>query len=191
MISHKHDVKSCFELARKLSPSLLIVEDIDTTGALDRNVSEHPLLGEFLQAMDGIVPNNGVITIATTNHSNKIDPALADRAGRFDRIIEVGLPMKVQRFKILNQLLNSMPTSSSVTRKLVDKVAASCDGLTGAWLSEVVTSSLINSLVDGRKSITKSDLISSAEEVMARRGLAYRINSYEPSNLESTRAYVQ
>ena len=191
MISAKHDVKSCFELARKLSPTLLIVEDIDTTGALDRNVASHPLLGEFLQAMDGIVPNNGVITIATTNHSNKIDPALADRAGRFDRIIEVGLPKRSQRFQILKQLLDKMSTSKSVTDCVIEKVAASCDGLTGAWLSEVATSSLINSLVENRTKISKDDLVASAKEVMDRRGLAYRISSYEPNNTKPEGVYVQ
>lgn len=191
MINKKHDVKSCFELARKLSPSLLIVEDIDTTGALDRNVSTHPLLGEFLQAMDGIVPNNGVITIATTNHSSKIDPALADRAGRFDRIIEVGLPKRVQRFQILNQLLVKVPTSKSITRNVIEKVATSCEGLTGAWLSEVVTSSLINSLVENRKYINREDLINSAKEVMDRRGLAYRISSYQSPVDDSSGVYVQ
>ena len=79
MLTGRHNVKSCYEIARKLSPTLLIIEDIDTTGALNRRISDHPLLGEFLQAMDGVVPNDGVITVATTNHSESIDPAIADR----------------------------------------------------------------------------------------------------------------
>ena len=71
-----------YERARQLSPTLIVVEDIDTTGGMDRRVADHPLLGEFLQCMDGMVKNSGVITVATTNHSGSIDPAIADRPGR-------------------------------------------------------------------------------------------------------------
>jgi len=146
MITGRSDIKSCFEMARKLSPTLLIIEDIDTAGALDRRASDHPLLGEFLQSMDGIVPNHGVITLATTNHSNKIDPAIADRPGRFDRIIEVGLPGKDQRFHIFHHLLKKLDLSRNVTLEVKEKLAKMTEGLTGAWIRAVVQDSLILAL---------------------------------------------
>ena len=191
MITGRQDIKKCYELARKVSPTLLIIEDIDTAGALDRRASDHPLLGEFLQSMDGVVPNHGVITLATTNHSNKIDPAIADRPGRFDRIVEVGLPDREQRFHIIDHHLKQMPMAPTVNREALERLAKNSDGLTGAWLREVVQSALIASIADERELITKDDLTASLKDILKRRGMAYRVAPYGNNNQESANAYVQ
>ena len=191
MITGRQDIKKCYELARKVSPTLLIIEDIDTAGALDRRASDHPLLGEFLQSMDGVVPNHGVITLATTNHSNKIDPAIADRPGRFDRIVEVGLPDREQRFHIIDHHLKQMPMAPTVNREALERLAKNSDGLTGAWLREVVQSALIASIADERELITKDDLTASLKDILKRRGMAYRVGQYDSDSKESANAYVQ
>ena len=67
----------------------MIIEDIDTAGTVSRRFTDHPILGEYLQAMDGMEPNDGIVIVATTNHTENIDPAISDRPGRFDRIIEI------------------------------------------------------------------------------------------------------
>ena len=41
--------------------------------------------------MDGFASSNNVVVLAATNRIELLDPALT-RAGRFDRIIEIGLP---------------------------------------------------------------------------------------------------
>lgn len=192
MITGRNDIKSCFKLARKLSPTLIIIEDIDTAGALDRRASDHPLLGEFLQSMDGIVPNHGVITLATTNHSNKIDPAIADRPGRFDRIIEVGLPGKEQRFHIFHHLLLKLDLSRNVTLEVKEKLAKSTEGLTGAWIRAVVQDSFILALSQGKTKIGKDHLFASLKDVMERRGMAYRVATYTPPQMAAKAdVYVQ
>ena len=189
MIGGRHDIKRCYEIARKLSPSLLIIEDIDTAGALDRRDSDHPLLGEFLQAMDGVVPNHGVITLATTNHSDKIDPAIADRPGRFDRIIEVGLPRKNQRYHILKQLLEKMDLDDTVDSSAINSLAKASDGLTGAWLRELVQSAFLTAYSSGENNISHEHLILSLKDVMKRRGMAYRVNGYSAENRDPASAY--
>ena len=192
MITGRNDIKSCFQMARKLSPTLLIIEDIDTAGALDRRASDHPLLGEFLQSMDGIVPNHGVITLATTNHSNKIDPAIADRPGRFDRIIEVGLPGKDQRFHIFHHLLQKLDIARNVTLEVKEKLAKSTEGLTGAWIRAIVQDSLILALSQDKTKIGKEHLLASLKDVMERRGLAYRVAPYAPPQAKpKADVYVQ
>jgi len=180
MITGRNDIKSCFEMARKLSPTLLIIEDIDTAGALDRRASDHPLLGEFLQSMDGVVPNHGVITLATTNHSNKIDPAIADRPGRFDRIIEVGMPGKEQRFHIFHHLLKKLDLARNVTLEVKEKLAKTTEGLTGAWIRAIVQDSLILALSQDKEKIGKEHLFACMKDVMERRGMAYRVAPYAP-----------
>lgn len=180
MITGRNDIKSCFEMARKLSPTLLIIEDIDTAGALDRRASDHPLLGEFLQSMDGVVPNHGVITLATTNHSNKIDPAIADRPGRFDRIIEVGMPGKEQRFHIFHHLLKKLDLARNVTLEVKEKLAKTTEGLTGAWIRAIVQDSFILALSQDKEKIGKEHLFACMKDVMERRGMAYRVAPYTP-----------
>ena len=101
MIRQRHDIKSTFKLARKLAPTLIIIEDIDTAGTVSRKFTDHPILGEYLQSMDGMDANNGILVLATTNHTENIDPAISDRPGRFDRIIEVPMPDKTQRKQII------------------------------------------------------------------------------------------
>ena len=82
MINQKNEVKSIFRLGRKLAPTLMIIEDIDTAGTVSRRFTDHPILGEYLQAMDGMEPNNGMVIIATTNHTENIDPAISGQAGQ-------------------------------------------------------------------------------------------------------------
>ena len=72
MIQQRNDIKSAFRLARKLAPTLIIIEDIDTAGTVSRRFADHPILGEYLQAMDGIEANEGVVVLATTNHTKTL-----------------------------------------------------------------------------------------------------------------------
>ena len=152
MITGRQDIKKCYELARKVSPTLLIIEDIDTAGALDRRACRPPtLLGEFLQSMDGVVPNHGVITLATTNHSNKIDPAIADRPGRFRPHCRgwpagqgTAVPHHPPAPETDGRRANGEPRS---TRALWQRPATV---LTGAWLREVVQTALIATSISGR-----------------------------------------
>ena len=182
MIRSRGSIKSVYERARKLSPSLIIVEDIDTTGGMDRRVADHPLLGEFLQCMDGMVKNSGVITLATTNHSQAIDPAIADRPGRFDRVIEVGLPGLEQRQRILERKIEGIEKHKSITKKVLNSIANRSKGLSGAWVIEIVQFAQVLALSRDEDVIKAEDLEASLDDVLARRGLAYRIDSMSSKN---------
>lgn len=69
---------------------LLVIEDIDTTKMLKGEDKDVPI-SELLNVLDGPLTPHGMITIATTNHVEKLDPALI-RKGRFDIQVEL-LPM--------------------------------------------------------------------------------------------------
>ena len=176
-IRNRGNIESVYKRARKLSPTLIIVEDIDTVGGLDRRVSDHPLLGEFLQCMDGMVSNAGVITLATTNHSGSMDPAMADRPGRFDRVIEVQLPGRDQRKRILERKLDGMTQHASITKEVIESLANRSKGLSGAWIVEIAQFAQVLAFARDEEALTSEDLESSLDDVLARRGLAYRIDS--------------
>ena len=173
MIYAKNQVKTAFELARKLSPTLMIIEDIDTAGTVSRRFTDHPILGEYLQSMDGMEPNNGIVIVATTNHTENIDPAISDRPGRFDRIIEIPLPSQSQRKKVLRNYLRKLDCEEDI-EETVTTVAKSTDGLSGAWVREIAQTALIEAMYNGRQEIGKEDLISALKDVLKRRDMAYQ-----------------
>ena len=172
MISQRFEIKSIFEMARKLAPTLVIIEDIDTAGTVSRKFTDHPILGEYLQSMDGMESNNGVVVVATTNHAENIDPAISDRPGRFDRIIQVPLPGKEQRKQIIQNLLKVMP-SEKITNKNLVSIASRSSGLSGAWIKELVQTSFIEAISNGREKVTLADLEYGLQDVLGRRGMAY------------------
>jgi len=73
--------------------SLVIIEEIDRMFDFfereSKKVQKSSNAGPLLNALDGIVGNEDRIVIATTNHINKLDPALI-REGRFDLKVHVG-----------------------------------------------------------------------------------------------------
>ena len=173
MIYAKNQVKTAFELARKLSPTLMIIEDIDTAGTVSRRFTDHPILGEYLQSLDGMEPNNGIVLLATTNHTENIDPAISDRPGRFDRIIEIPLPSQGQRKKVLLNYLRKLECEEDI-EETVSKVAKSTDGLSGAWVREIAQTAFIEAIYNGRQKIGKEDLICALKDVLKRRDMAYQ-----------------
>ncbi len=84
-------------LATIPKPSILVMEDIDVLFAEDRK-SEQPNFLTFsglLNALDGMLSVDGIVTVMTTNHVERLDPALI-RAGRVDRKFEFKPPNTAQ-----------------------------------------------------------------------------------------------
>jgi hypothetical protein len=140
-ISHRGDIKGIFKLAGKLSPSLVILEDAEFC-SLDRSFHYTPMIGEILQAMDGIAPNDGVITIATTNLVETLDPAIRDRPGRFDHVIQIGTPSLKTRQKLLETYAVKFKIDPKVS---MIQVAQSTDNWTGAFLKELLVNAELRS----------------------------------------------
>lgn len=67
-----------FDHARQMSPCVVILEDLDSL-INDSNRSF------FLNQLDGLTGNNGLLIIGTTNHFDRLDPGLSNRPSRFDR----------------------------------------------------------------------------------------------------------
>ncbi|MDN6196243.1 MAG: ATP-dependent metallopeptidase FtsH/Yme1/Tma family protein, partial [Atopostipes suicloacalis] len=90
-------VRDLFENAKKNSPSIIFIDEIDAvgrqrgTGMGGGHDEREQTLNQLLTEMDGFEGNEGVIVIAATNRSDVLDPALL-RPGRFDRRIMVGRP---------------------------------------------------------------------------------------------------
>ncbi len=94
-------VRQLFKTAKKASPCILFVDELDAIGKI-RNTNSFSIrdnseaeqtLNQLLAAMDGIdTSNDGVVVLAATNRFTLLDEALT-RPGRFDRVVKVPLPV--------------------------------------------------------------------------------------------------
>ena len=71
-------MQNVFDKARQMAPCVLILEDLDSL-INDSNRSF------FLNQLDGLQGNDGLLIIGSTNHFDRLDPALNSRPSRFDR----------------------------------------------------------------------------------------------------------
>jgi cell division protease FtsH len=81
-------MKSLFRVARKNSPSIVFIDEIDSLGQkrskMVNNSENNSVLNKLLVEMDGFENNDNVLLIGATNRHDTLDDALM-RSGRFDR----------------------------------------------------------------------------------------------------------
>jgi hypothetical protein len=168
LVGNPGTITSVYAMARKISPSLVIIEDLDTLGGQHRQQQTHPFLSEYLNALNGTEDNEGVFTIATTNLVGELDPALSDRPGRFDVIMRMETPDRDLRGKLLDSLSGSFNIAGDAS---LTSVARRGEGLTGAWLREVLITAELNALQDGSDVIRDFDLERALNDVNDRRAI--------------------
>ena len=142
---------------RRQAPAMLVIEDLNWL--LDQvNVST------FLNALDGIDtagPSGGLLLIATTNYPEDLDPAINNRPGRFDVVIEVPSPDGVLRLAFLRRHLPAMAAAT------LERVAKETDRLSFAHLQEILRLSGLNAIHAGRTTRSDADLLDAATTVRA------------------------
>lgn len=127
-----------FRLARKYAPTILILEDIDALGITgQRGITGGGAgLSTLLNNMDGINSNNGVITVATSNHPESLDWALIARPGRFDVRIDYEYPDHDLLSGILELKLKPFPKKEGLE---LDKIVKRMPhGFTGSHIQDIV-----------------------------------------------------
>lgn len=143
-------VRQICETARSLAPTILFLEDIDLYGT-NRETENRGILGELMNQLDGVIANESVAVIATTNKPDVVETALRNRPGRFDRIIEVGIPNVVARKKMLTLFLENAKLrlrDDNNREKFIDKLVEMTDQFTGAHLAELVKSAVFSAIED-------------------------------------------
>ena len=152
-------VRELFDLAKEKAPAIIFIDEIDSIGSkrLDSSTSGdrevQRTLMQLLSEMDGFESTQNVKIIAATNRPELLDKALL-RPGRFDRIIEIGLPDSSARTKILKILTQNMPLNKSVN---LERFAYKTDGFSGAELKALVLEAGMKAISEGQGSVTESD----------------------------------
>jgi len=149
------NIDRVFELAKRLSPCILFIDEFDFV-AKARATDEHAALkravNTLLKAIDEIsLIDHGVLLIGATNH-----PTILDHAAwrRFDEIVEFSLPDKDMRKKILDIVLKKIEGSFNT-----EEIAAKTEGYSGSDLRLIVREAVLSSLITERTVLTQQDLL--------------------------------
>ena len=122
-------------IAKKLEPSIVVLEDCDLV-AMDRGLmgESNPLLFEVLDALDGLEPVSDVAFLLTTNRVDVLENALTQRPGRIDLAAEIPRPDKAGRRRLLELYAEGIGFSSS----MLDEIAADSTAQTASFFKELI-----------------------------------------------------
>lgn len=160
-------VRDIFETAKKNSPCIIFIDEIDAVGrrrdsGRGGNDEREQTLNQLLVEMDGFDENQGVIVLAATNRADILDPALL-RPGRFDRRITVQYPDMNGREKILTVHTKDVPLSPDVNLKTI---ARGTPGFSGAELANLVNEAALLAARDDKLSVAMKDFELAKDKVI-------------------------
>ncbi|MEV5875608.1 ATP-dependent zinc metalloprotease FtsH [Streptomyces sp. NPDC052101] len=161
-------VRELFAEARKVAPSIIFIDEIDTIGrargggaSMGGHDEREQTLNQILTEMDGFSGSEGVIVIAATNRADILDPALT-RPGRFDRIVQVSPPDRGGREAILEIHTRDIPLARDVD---LAQVARTTPGMTGADLANLANEAALLAVKRKQERVTRSDMSDALEKV--------------------------
>ncbi|HLZ57735.1 MAG TPA: AAA family ATPase [Ktedonosporobacter sp.] len=130
------NIRAVFDRARKSAPCILVLEDLESL----LNAQNRAF---FLNELDGFAANEGVITLATSNHPERLDPAILDRPSRFDRKYPFNLPELPERLDYITMWNASMKEALRLSDEGVAKLAELTEGFSFAYLKELFLASMM------------------------------------------------
>jgi cell division protease FtsH len=162
-------VRDLFTEARKLSPAIVFIDEIDAIGqrrsgggAMVSHEEREQTLNQLLAEMDGFDPAEGIVVLAATNRPDVLDPALL-RPGRFDRQVVVPLPTQAERAAILAIHARGKQLGDDVD---LDVVARFTPGFSGADLANLVNEAAIFAVRAEREVLSARDFDDARDRIM-------------------------
>lgn len=160
-------VRSLFEKAKKNSPCVVFIDEIDAVGRkrgagiAGGNDEREQTLNQILTNMDGFETKDGIIVLAATNRADILDQALV-RPGRFDRKIRVSLPDQQGRKDIAKVHFKNKKLSKNVD---FDELASLTSGFSGAEIANLANEAAIFSVRKNETHITRDSLLDAYEKM--------------------------
>ena len=159
-------VRKLFEKAKKISPCIVFIDEIDAIGSRRTSSSgaeseNNQTLNQLLVEMDGFESDKTVIVLAATNRPEMLDKALL-RPGRFDRQIVIAAPDQKGREEILKIHGKNKKFAPDIQ---FEDIAEDTAGFTGAELENVLNEAAIIATRRKGDCITKQDLEDAVKKV--------------------------
>jgi cell division protease FtsH len=161
-------VRTLFEEAKKVAPSIVFIDEIDAvgrsrgTGMGGGNDEREQTLNQLLSEMDGFTRSDLTVVIAATNRPDVLDSALL-RPGRFDRQVVVDRPERAARKAILEVHTREKPLADDVS---LDSVAGNTPGFSGADLANLANEAALSATRRGAVSIEAIDFAASYDRIV-------------------------
>jgi hypothetical protein len=137
----EQNVASAFDKAKRAAPCALVLEDLDV---LVRGSALSALLNE----MDGLGADTGILTLATSNHPEQLDPALIDRPSRFDRVYRFNPPGPEERRRFFARWNQRLEGKLRIDEKTIGKLVERTADFSFAFLQELLVSAMVRWVAD-------------------------------------------
>ena len=160
-------VKEIFEFARKKSPAIIFIDELDALAAKRIEVGtsgEREVNRTFMQLLaelDGFKPLDNVKVIGATNRKDILDSAVI-RPGRLDRLIHIPIPNKSARLKIFKIHSKNMSFNKNINFELL---ISRMEGFSGAEIKAVCTEAGYFAIRADRTFVTKDDFLKAIDKV--------------------------
>lgn len=162
-------VRDLFEQAKKKSPCIIFIDEIDAIGrargknpSMGGNDERENTLNQLLTEMDGFGSNSGVIILAATNRVDVLDNALL-RPGRFDRQIFVDLPDLNDRIEIFKVHLRPLKLADDVD---VELLARQTPGFSGADIANVCNEAALIAARHNKEFVGRQDFLNAVDRIV-------------------------
>lgn len=163
-------VRDLFEQARKASPCIIFIDELDALGrariaggGFGGHDEKEQTLNQLLAELDGFDPSSGIVLLAATNRPEILDPALT-RAGRFDRQVVVDRPDRIGRAAILKVHMRKIIAAEDADP---EKIAGLTPGFTGADLANLVNEAAIFATRRDGEKVKLEDFTQAMERIVA------------------------
>jgi cell division protease FtsH len=150
-------VRRLFARARKLSPCIIFIDEIDALGRQrgrsndSGSADQDQTLNQLLIEMDGFDQTSSIVVIGSTNRPDVLDQALT-RPGRFDREIMVNLADARGREEILKVHARKIPLDRDLE---LNWIARGTPGFSGADLANLLNEAAIYATREGREAVAR------------------------------------
>ncbi len=179
-------VRDLFEEAKKNSPCIIFIDEIDAIGKsrdsrFGGNDEREQTLNQLLAEMDGFDSSKACLVLGATNRPEVLDQALL-RPGRFDRRVIVDKPDLKGRVDILKVHAKNVLLDETVD---LDAIALATSGAVGSDLANMINEAAILAVKNGRKAVSQKDLFEAVEVVLVGKEKKDRIMSKEERRIVS------
>ncbi|MBI4055178.1 MAG: ATP-dependent zinc metalloprotease FtsH [Elusimicrobia bacterium] len=169
ILLHNSRVRDLFEQAKKNSPAVIFVDELDAVGRYrfagigGGHDEREQTLNQLLVELDGFDTKEGVIFLGSTNRPDVIDPALL-RPGRFDRHVNIPPPDIKGREQILKVHAKKIKLAPEADLSII---ARRTPGFVGADLANLVNEGALLAARRNKPAVEMPELEEAIDRVMA------------------------
>lgn len=134
----EHAISLIFSKARQMASCLLVFEDLDS-------IVSDAVRSYFLNEVDGLQNNDGIMMVGSTNHLERLDPGISKRPSRFDRKYLFPDPNMEERVKYCEFWRKKLDSNEDVEfpKALCEAIAGITKGFSFAYIQEAFVAALL------------------------------------------------